>query len=98
MKNKLKNLSHLMSVMIRRFKNHPPPPVAQNSGSNPSFPQNETPVVQNQNVDAPAVQINIPQPLSSFDHLEVPQYEAETSAGVDKEMKEKVEELERPLE
>lgn len=60
MKNELKDLTHMMSVMMRRFENPIPPPFAQDSESNPSFPQNESPVVQNLNVPAPALQINIP--------------------------------------
>lgn len=42
-KNEHKNLTSMMFVMIRRFKNNLPPPFVQDLGFDPSFPQNETP-------------------------------------------------------
>lgn len=43
------------------------------------------------------VQINIPQPIPQFSNLEIPQYEKDIAATVDKETKDKVDELQRQL-
>lgn len=45
----------------------------------------------------PSIQINNPQPAPQFDDLEIPQYEEEISAAVDREIKDKVDELERQI-
>lgn len=97
MKNELKNLTHMISMMMRRFENYTSLPIAHDSGSHPSVPQNEIHIVQNQNVPTPSVHINIPQSIPSFGHLDAPQYKDKISAWVDKEAKEKIEELERQL-
>lgn len=57
----------------------------------------DPPLVFSQNMLAPLIVINTLQPMPSFDHLDVPQHEEEISKGVDKGMKEKVEELQSVL-
>lgn len=61
------------------------------------FSSKWNPSVQNQNVPTSAVQINILQPMPSFRHPELPQFEEEISKGLTKVSKEKGEELERQL-
>lgn len=56
--------------------------LAHNSVSPPSDPLIETHVVQNENMPAPSVSINIQQPTPNFDHPETPQFEEEVSARV----------------
>lgn len=98
MKNELRNLTYLMTVMMNRFENRSPPPTAQDSGSPQGAPSNEAPNLQTLSMHVPSVQINLPQrPPPQSDNTEAPQYEEEVSATVDKETKDKVEELERQL-
>lgn len=46
---------------------------------------------------APGIQINVPPSMPQYEHQEIPQYKEEMSTGVNKETKDKVEELERQL-
>lgn len=94
MKNELRNLTQLITVMMGRFENQTPPPAAQDAGSPQGTPLNEVPNLQTQSVPVPSVQINIPQPspFQSDNHEE-----EEIPAAIDKETKDKVEELERQL-
>lgn len=73
-----------MSVMMRRFERQAPPPPTQDSGSPPVVPSHETPIVPNQKMPSLSIQINMPQPVPQFDHLESPQYEEEILVGIDK--------------
>lgn len=90
-KNELQNLMHLMTVIMGKFDNQVPSSAAQNSRS-PTDPPQEAPT--SQHMSAPSIQINMPQLVL---HLEPLQYEEEMSVGVDREIKDKVEELERQL-
>lgn len=60
MKNELKNLTQLMTIMMGRFENQTPLPIAQDSGSSQSTPSNEVPNFQS--APMPSAQINILQP------------------------------------
>lgn len=72
MKNELKKLTHLMTMMMEGFENQTHSPVAQDSGSPQGIPSNEVPKIQTQTMPISSVQINIPQPPSSqLDHHEV---------------------------
>lgn len=55
MKNELKNLTHLMIMMMGRFENQTRLPAAQDSGSPQGIPLNEAPNFQTQNVLIPSV-------------------------------------------
>lgn len=48
-------------------------------------------------MSASSIQINMLKPVPQFDHPEIPQYEEVTSTGIDKENKDKIDELERQL-
>lgn len=83
-----------MTTMMRRFDSQVPLPVAQDSESPTVLPP-EAPT--SQHIPARSIQINMPQPAPHLEQLEPPQHEEEVSVGVDRETKDKVEELERQL-
>lgn len=74
----------MVAMMIKRFKNQIPVPTAQDSGSTLIVPSQEAHITKNQHKSAPSIQINMPQSVPQLDHHEIPHYEEETSAGIDK--------------
>lgn len=95
--DELKNLVHLMSMMLRQFKNQVTPPAAPDSRSTSVVSSHEAPITQNQYMPAPSIHINMPQYVLQFNHHEIPQYEEKVSARIDRETKDKVDELKRHL-
>lgn len=55
MKSKLKNLTHVMAVMMRRSEAQPFPILCKIQPPTPVSPQNETVIIQNKNMPAPYV-------------------------------------------
>lgn len=60
-KSELRNLTQLMSKMIRKLDDQILPPFTQDSGSPPIIPAQEVRVSQNQHMLAQSIQINMPQ-------------------------------------
>lgn len=67
MKNELRNLTRLMIVMMRKFDNQIPSPVAQDSGSL-VVPLQEAPT--SQHVPTPSIHVNMPQSVPHFKQQE----------------------------
>lgn len=86
----------MITAMMRRFENNPLPATVHDSGSGLNNLQHENLISQNQNLLITLVLFHIPQPMSALDHMKILQYK-EVSVGIDKETKERIEELENHL-
>lgn len=72
-KNELKNLIHLMALWgdSKTRSLHQPPRIQGPI----RLSLLKSPMIQNQHMLTPSIQINMPQPVPQFDHHEIPQYE-----------------------
>lgn len=94
-KNELRNLTHLTTIMMKRFDNQVPPLATHDLSSSPIVRSQEALISKNQHVHVPFIQINVLQSVPKYDHHEISQYKEEILAGIDRETKAKVNELER---
>lgn len=86
MKNEFKNLTHMMSMMMRRFENQSPSPDSArlNVPSGCSFTRDP---FRLESTYAAAIQINMPRPVPQFGHLGITQYKEEIQWGLIKKLR-----------